>query len=187
MKRVIRLTQPTAEPITLAEAEAHLRIDTDSTEAGLVEAMISAARDACERYCNRAWASANFMETFDYFPVGGIQLIDPNVTAIVGIEYLDSDGTPATISTSSLTLDSDLSIIDYSADWPTGTRVKVSYTAGADAAASTPEYVPESIIIAMKLLLTDFYENRASQQWQQLYSNPAADRLMHSYRVGLGV
>ena len=183
----IRLTNPTTEPITLEDAMAHLRVDV-STDAGLIDAMISAARDACERYCNRAWAQANFIETFDAFPAGGIMLTDPGATAVLGIEYLDSDGTHGVISASSLALDTDLSIIDYGADWPVGaTRIKVSYTAGPDAGASTPELPPPSIVLAMKLLLTDYYENRGAQQWQQLYTNQTAEILMHSYRVGLGV
>lgn len=185
---LIRLTEPTTEPISLADAMAHLRID-DSTDAGLIDAMASAARDAAERYCNRAWAQANFIETFDRFPYsGGIQLTDPGAVAVIGIEYLDADGTPGVISASSLTLDDDMGIIDYGADWPVGaTRVKVSYTAGPDAGASTPELPPPSIVVAIKLLLTDYYENRAAQQWQALYTNQTAEILMHSYRVGLGV
>lgn len=185
---LIRLTNPTTEPITLEQAMDHLRVD-DSTDAGLIDAMISAARDACERYCNRAWAQANFMETFDRFPEsGGIKLTDPGAEAVLGVEYLDADGTPGVISASSLSLDTDMGIIDYGASWPVGaTRVKVSYTAGPDAGASTPELPPPSIVLAIKLLLTDYYENRGAQQWQQLYTNQTAEALMYSYRVGLGV
>jgi len=187
MYRLIRLTEPAAEPISTTDAKLHLRVDV-STDDTLIAAMVSAARDACERYCGRAWAEATFIEAFDSFPDGGIQLTDPGAKSVQSIEYLDADGTVGTITGSSLTFDDELNIVDYGVDWPTGaTRVKVYYTAGANANQSAPEYVPESIILAMKLLITDFYENRASQQWQQLYSNPAADRLMHSYRVGLGV
>lgn len=185
MYRLVRVTQPTAEPISLSDAKAHLRVD-HSDEDALIQAMISAARDACERYCNRAWAEADFIESFDAFPDGGIALTDPGVKSITRIEYLDSDGSVGTIAGSSLTLDTELSIVDY-ASWPYGTRIKVFYTAGANADQSAPEYVPESVILAMKLLLTDYYENRGAQQWQQLYTNPTAERLMHSYRVGLGV
>ena len=120
----IRLTNPTTEPITLEDAMAHLRVD-DSTDAGLIDAMISAARDACERYCNRAWAQANFIETFDAFPAGGIKLTDPGATAVLGIEYLDSDGTNGVISASSHPLHTDLSNIDYGAHWPVAPRPAV--------------------------------------------------------------
>lgn len=183
---LIRLTEPTTEPISLEDAMAHLRVDADD-EATLIGAIISAARDACERYCNRAWAQADFIETFDRFPIGGLKLTDPGVVAVSRIEYLSADGTPGVISTSSLSLDADLGIIDYAAEWPTGTRVKVSYTAGPDCGASVPELPPPSIVLAMKLLLTDYYENRGAQQWQALYTNPASEMLMYSYRVGLGV
>lgn len=187
MKRIVRLTQPAAEPITLTEAKAHLRVD-DTAEDTLITAMISAARDYCERYCNRAWAEADFLETFDSFNDNGLPLTDPGAKELIAIEYLSADGTPGTISVSDCTLDTELGIIDYSGDWPAGaTRVKVSYTAGANADQSSPEYVPESVILAMKLVLTDMYENRAAQQWTQIFENPAADRLLHLNRVGLGV
>ena len=187
MYRLIRLSQPAAEPISLTDAKAHLRVD-GSTDDALIGAMISAARDYCERYCNRAWAKADFMQVFPAFPEsGGIELTDPGASDVIGIEYLDESGAPATIAGSSLTLDTDLGVIDYALAWPVGTRVKVSYTAGADADLSAPEYVPEAVMQAMLLVLTDMYENRGAQQWQALYENPAAERLMYFYRVGLGV
>lgn len=182
---LIRLTEPTAEPIGFDDACAHLRVDGDA-DAALIGAMVSAARDACERYCNRSWAQADFVETFDRFPSGGIKLTDPGAVAVIGIEYLDSDGAPSVISGSSLSLDTDLGIIDYG-EWPAGSRVKIRYTAGPDCAASVPELPPPSIVLAIKLLLTDYYENRAAQQWQALYTNATAERLMYQYRVGLGV
>lgn len=177
MYRLIRVSEPTTEPVSLDEACQHLRIDPDSTESALVESLISAARDWCERYCNRAWASAQFIEVFDRFPAGAIELTDPGATAIDSIEYLDTDGQPVTISGSSTVFDPHVGTIDY--DWPEGSRIKVTYTAGGT--------VPPAVVFAIKLALTDFYENRNAQQWQALYSNPAAERLMHSYRVGLGV
>ena len=189
MYRLTRLTEPTTEPITIDEAVAHLRIDSpDSTETALLSAMISAARDRAERYCNRAWAQADFIETLNTFPSGGIQLTDPGVVSVSRIDYLDSDGTVGTIAGSSLTLDDDLGVVDYGVEWPTGaTRVKVFYTAGPDAGASVPELPPPAVIIAIKLILTDMYEHRGAQQWQSIYPNNTAEQFLHMYRVGLGV
>ena len=187
MSRVIRVTSPSAEPVSLNDAKDHLRVDgTDDNT--LISLIISAARDAAERYCNRAWAEATFIQSFERFPIAGpLRLIDIGAKLVTSIEYMADDGTIATISGSSLTLDSDLGLIDYALDWPAGTRVKVTYVAGANADQSAPEYVPESVIFAIKLMLTDYYENRNAQQWQQLYVNPTSERLLHSYRVGLGV
>ena len=42
------VTQPTAEPVALSEAKAHLRLDS-SAEDGVVEALIAAARPGVQR------------------------------------------------------------------------------------------------------------------------------------------
>ena len=48
--------------------------------------------------------------------------------------------------------------------------------------------VPASIRQALLLIVGDFFENREAQNTQsQYHQNPAAERLMHFYRVELGI
>lgn len=176
MSALIRVTQPASEPITLAEAKAHLRIDTNDDDT-LVGSLISAARDAAERYCGRSFASADFIAMVDRFPLSGPMLFFPDISACASIEYLDSAGNVQTFT--GFTLDEDTSELFPATTWPTGTRLKISFTAGAD-----PE---PSVKAAMLMLLTDYYENRGAQQWQQVYTNMATEALLHSYRWNLGV
>lgn len=47
--------------------------------------------------------------------------------------------------------------------------------------------VPPSVIQAVLLYCSDFYENRQVTSQGSFYRNPAADSLLHFQRIGLGV
>jgi uncharacterized phiE125 gp8 family phage protein len=172
---IYRTTEPAVEPVTLSEAKAHLRIDLADDDA-LVAAIISAARDAVERYC--IFASADFVETFDSVNGSIIQLSHPDISSVTSVAYTDGADSEQTVSTG-ITLDAIFSRVTLSSAI-TGARAKVLFSAG-------PDVLPPSIRQAILLTITDMYENRGSQQWQALYVNRAAESLMHSYRVSLGV
>lgn len=174
---IYRLSDPVTEPVSLAEAKAHLRVDVTDDDA-LITAIISAARDSAEMYCNRPWAAASFVETFDSLVGTEIQLTATGVTAVSKVEYLDAAGAAQSITTG-ITLDA-LSGLVTLASAVSGTRVKVYYSAG-------PATVPASIKQALLLKIGDMYENRAAQQWQALYVNQATSSLMYPYRVRIGV
>ena len=50
---LLRITAPTVEPVTTAEAKLHLRV-THSTDDDLIDALIAAARDQAIRRCHAA-------------------------------------------------------------------------------------------------------------------------------------
>ena len=189
IEKVQRVTAPAVEPVSLATAKLHLRIDDDFTlEDGLIQSYISAARDQAEQYCNRSWAQATFFTTVKRFPQLNrpILLPDPGTTSVDAITYVD--GNEATQTFTDFTYDADRQELRPDNDWPTdGTSVKISYTAGADASASPVEYVPEGVINAILLMLADAYETRNAQLVQNIYENPAAVRQLQPYRVEMGV
>ncbi len=75
---VVTTVEPASEPITLAEAKAHLRVDF-SDEDALILSLITAARQWLERGLNRALITRTLRATFDLpitgqasGPVGGL-------------------------------------------------------------------------------------------------------------------
>ena len=63
-----RLTEPAVEPVTLAEAKKHLRVEHDADDA-LITASIVAAREWCETYLDATLIHTQWQMTLDFFPV----------------------------------------------------------------------------------------------------------------------
>lgn len=66
-RRLEVITESTAEPVTVAEALAHLRV-TSTDEAAVVSDLIAAARIYCEGYSGRAFTRRRVRQTLDRFP-----------------------------------------------------------------------------------------------------------------------
>lgn len=175
---IIRLTQPVLEPITLADARAHLRI-TDTDEDVLIEAFISAAREYAENYCGRSFAEASYAMRMNAFPSGAIRL-PPDVSVVSEITYTDAAGDTVTLSSGSYSLDSELCEIT-SVAWPSGSDIRVEFIAG-------PASVPPTVVAALKLTIGDLFENRqASVVGAAHFDNPSRDNLLQFHRVSYGV
>lgn len=67
MAGLIIETQPTQEPISLAEAKNWLRVSITDDDL-LIGVLITAAREACESFCNRSFAVKDYIQTLDSFP-----------------------------------------------------------------------------------------------------------------------
>lgn len=187
-----RISNPTTEPVTLAEAKEHCRVDID-TDDTLISALISAARSAAESYCNRSFALAEFAIMADEFPADGAGLENlPDCASLVSWAYLAADGTDATMSSSDLTIDTVRNVIrmtDATVAWPIGgSRLQVNVTAGPDCGAS-PAVLPDAAVLAaIKLIIGDLYENREAQVvGATIVENRTAQALLTPYRVGMGM
>jgi hypothetical protein len=90
-------TAPTTEPVTVAEAKAHLRVDAEVAEEDtLIAAYISAAREYCEGFQNRAYVTQTWELWLDEWPetdhidIPLPPLQEPSVTAgafVTGVTY----------------------------------------------------------------------------------------------------
>lgn len=194
------ITAATTEPISLAEARAHLRIEPfGSPEAhpddAQVQQMISSAREWCEQYTGRALASQTIEMALDDFPENEIELPLTPVTSITSVKYLDLSGVETTVSNSSYILD------DYSkpnwlllasgSAWPQtnegANNVKIRMVAG-----NTSANIPKPIVSAMLLIIGSMYENRqediAATSRVTFNSLPfGVYNLLQPYRLELGV
>jgi uncharacterized phiE125 gp8 family phage protein len=67
-RSLIRVTQPTVEPVSLAEAKAQCRIDDTSEDLLLLATYISAAREWAEAYTRRTFIHTQWQLRTDSFP-----------------------------------------------------------------------------------------------------------------------
>jgi len=65
-RSLVRVTEPTLNPVTLSEAKAHLRIDSDA-EDSLISSLITAATRWAEDYCDRTWCYTQWKMSTDSF------------------------------------------------------------------------------------------------------------------------
>ncbi|WP_377295696.1 head-tail connector protein [Rhizobium sp. SGZ-381] len=102
----IMLTEPPeAEPLTLAEVKAHLRIDQTDEDAGL-QALIAVARQHLERETGLCLMAQTLRLILDDWPATGvIQIARGPVQAIEDVCYYDENGTVVHVSLQGHVLD----------------------------------------------------------------------------------
>jgi uncharacterized phiE125 gp8 family phage protein len=162
------LTQPAVEPVTLAEAKAHVRVDTDTDDA-YISALITAAREWCEAYCDETFVHTQYRMTLDSFPVE-IELPRPPMATsgsatAVSITYTIEDQTTATLATSEYRVDRDavpgVLRTNYNGSWPSHlldyNAVAVTWWGGRDGDASS---LPQRFKSAVLWLVGMWYERR---------------------------
>ncbi|MGD8327193.1 MAG: head-tail connector protein, partial [Sphingomonadales bacterium] len=85
-----RITEPTLEPLTLAEVKQFLRIET-ADENALLSMWISQAREACETFIGRALITQDWQLVTEAH--GGLELRPGPVQSILSVSYDDGDET----------------------------------------------------------------------------------------------
>lgn len=177
------ITQPTVEPVSLAEAKLHLRVD-HSTDDTLISSLISAAREECEHLLERALAPQTLRLSIDAFPADGIELPRPPVTSITSIEYVDVDGAPQTLAGSNYYLDDEREpswvVPAYDVDWPStrdeANAVVVTYVAGY---TDCPDVIRAWILLRIGTL----YRTREADSDKPAQPSQFVDRLLDRYRI----
>jgi uncharacterized phiE125 gp8 family phage protein len=190
---------PSAEPITLTEAKAHLRV-SHSNDDTVIEACLKAAARAVENFTQRALVPRTLRLTLDSFPDYGYPILLPfsPVRSIDHIKHYDADGALTTWSSTEFFLDNDaeparvLHLGEYA--WPTSMyagrlgAVQIQYQAGYEPGMDSPtdygENIPDDLKAAVKLILGDLFEHREDT----VIGNPAslprgAEALMWPYRI----
>lgn len=181
-------TAPSSEPVSLAEAKLHCRIDIDDDD-DFISSLITAARSYCETFTRRAFVTQTLEITLDNYPdltrfrnfEGGyptrlsycydfarstILLPRNPIQSVSSITYLDGDGVSTVLSASNYRVDivSEPARVTpaYSLAWPTTqwvtNAITIRYIAGYGAASA----VPAELKAAIKLLVGHWYENRES-------------------------
>jgi uncharacterized phiE125 gp8 family phage protein len=129
-------TQPRAEPVSLLETKAHLRV-TSTADDALISALITAARQWAEKYERQSYIMRKYKLYLDEFP-SCINLPYGPVALVDSVQYYDSSGALQTLATSYYTVDKDSSpcriYLAYNQSWPSTydipKAVVITYTAG---------------------------------------------------------
>jgi uncharacterized phiE125 gp8 family phage protein len=162
---LVMLAGPAAEPISLAEAKAHLRIDGNDEDA-LLASLIAAARMAVERTLSLALITESWSLYLDGWPRSGtIVLPIQPAQAVTAVRVYDPDDEPATVNSETYSVDV-LSeparlVLSAGAVQLSPARLlnafEVAFTAGYGDEASD---VPEPLRHAIKLLVAHWFEQR---------------------------
>lgn len=190
MLKARRTTEPAAEPITLAEAKLHLRVD-HADEDAYITGLITSARLMCEQRTGKTLISSGWTAYGDEF-TDTLELPNPTVTSVASISYVDVNGTTQTLDASTYRVDmiSDPARIKPVTEWPeTDDRmnaVTVVYTAGYANANAVPAPLKQWMLLA----IGDMYENRTASDRPMGTAAPNAsvphsfvDNLLAAYRV----
>jgi uncharacterized phiE125 gp8 family phage protein len=205
---LIQTTPPSAEPVDLATAKNHLRLDADLTaDDALISMLIGAARRYAETYCGRSFITQQWRLVLDSFPgpsqfgvpygkpytlPGHAILLEKGpVQSVQSVTYTDYAGVTQTMAATDYVaeLSGGLARITpvFGKIWPIPVpqigAVQVNYTAGYGSAATD---VPEGIRQWILMRLNTLYENReevAILSRGKVEPLPFIDGLLDPYRV----
>jgi len=158
----IRTSAPSAEPWSLAEVKAHLRVDHNDQDA-LITGYLETARTAAEDRTGRTLCTTSWRLTVDAFSPA-LRLPNPRALAVASVKYLDEAGVERTLSPTDYLLD-DVSepgyvVPAYGKAWPATldriNAVVVDYTAGYGAAAAA---IPMPIRSWVLLAVSELYRH----------------------------
>lgn len=155
---------PAAEPVTVAEAKAHLRID-GTAEDVLIGSLIVTSRLHAEAALGLALITQGWLLKMDRWPDSGdVRFPLRPIQSITSVTVLDEHGTPTVVPSEDYLLDGQAlrpRLIPRDGKWPPpGQRaggIEIHFSAGIGDAA---EDVPEPIRHAILLLVAHWYEHR---------------------------
>jgi len=160
----IVITPPSTEPITLAEAKAHLRVFLPDDDT-YITSLIIAARQAIEQRTGRAIMPQRWKIGMDAFP-SVVRLPGLPLAATPGllIKYFDADNVEQTVNSTVYTLNKYVEpaqvTLAHSQSWPATTPVAGGITMEYDVGYADAASVPGPLKQWMLLAIGAMYENR---------------------------
>ena len=161
---LVLTSAPALEPVTLAEAKAHLRVD-GSAEDVLISSLIMTSRLHIEAALGLALINQSWKLIRDAWPAGSsVKIPIRPVQSVTQARVLAADGTPTTMSAADYVLEGQgvpPRFVRTGLTWPVPGRVaagiEISFVAGYGAA---PSDVPAPIRQALLMLVGHWYEHR---------------------------
>lgn len=181
---------PEIEPISLAEALAHLRVDGPNEDT-LITRLIKTARMQAETFTRRAFITQTWDWFLDEFPSEAAYVPRPTLQAVDFIKFVDLDGNQQTLDPAVYLVDNASEpgriTLNWLRLWPTyrnlANSINIRFTAGY---GDNADDVAEPVRQAMLLTLTHWFENRGIMGSSGMAELPSgAQALLWSERVGL--
>lgn len=202
--RLKETAPPEAEPLSLAEAKAHLRV-THADDDALISSLVKAARELCEAFTGRAFITRGLSLFLDRWPVprqgewwdgvregAGVSPADTALSlpraplySVTDIRIYDEAGAASAYDANAYYVDTTgprgRIVLKDAATPPVAQRraagIEIRYTAGYGAASAS---LPSPVIEAVRQTVAHLYANRGDAN----VSLPAAARgLLQPYRL----
>ncbi len=153
------LTPPAEEPVSVATAKLHLRVDNTADDA-LIALYLKAARELCEGLARRSFVSQSYRLVLDDFPSAPLKLPRPPLQSVEAVTYLDVDGdehdwTDFTVDTGSEPGKVIFNSLPTASLQESG-AVAVEFTAGYE----TADDLPNGFVMAILQTVANWYEFR---------------------------
>ena len=201
------VTPPAEEPVSLAEAKQHLRVDGGDDDL-LIGSLISAARQAAETKTGRQLITARWKLVLDAFPGPSLMqsatgasfslpghailLAKCPVQSAVSIEYLDMNGTTQMMPASDYVLDAACEPARltpaFGKTWPPTLPQMGAVSVTFDAGYGTASAVPEGLKSWIKLRVGSLYGHREEMSVLsrgRIDPLPFVDGLLDGFKVSL--
>ncbi len=165
MTTLVLSAPPASEPLTIAEAKLHLRVD-ESDEDELLSALIIAARQAAEARTARALMPQTWQLFLPSFPLddAALRLPRPPFISLTSIVYADTTGVQQTMDEGAYTLVRDRFFTAmrpaFGTLWPTTRVVDNAVCVTFQAGYAGASVVPEPIKAWMKIMIGTLYAHR---------------------------
>lgn len=185
---LFRTVDPTVEPVTLAEAKAHLRIDGTSDD-DLLAGLIRAARQEVEQATGMALMEQNWRLSLDCWPASGTALLKIHpLREVLSVTLYGSEGEASVLAPQNYQVDAvsrpaRIHFIDPPPALRAMNGVEIDFTAGfGEAGADVPDLLKRAIL----LLVAHWYEFRVGfgPADQPVSYPPGYERLIAGYRAG---
>lgn len=167
------ITQPAEDPVTLAQAKLHLRVD-GSDDDTLITGYIKAARNWAEGFMGRSIVTQTRRLYLHDWPEdldGVIEIPFSPVQSVSSLKYYDSSGSLATMDPAMYDVDvvaspARITLVDGEI-WPAAkskpNAIQIEYVAGYGLASTgTPKPIPDEIPVAILHLVATWYATRES-------------------------
>jgi uncharacterized phiE125 gp8 family phage protein len=184
---LIRTVDPSAEPVTLAEVKAHLRLDHDS-EDELLNGLIRAAREDVERTIGVALLEQSWRLVLDTWPRdGSVSVTIHPVREILSVTAYGSAGEASVVDPASYQADIVSRPARLHFDGPPAALrafngIEIDFAAGFGEAGTD---VPDLLRRAIVLLVAHWFEFRSGfgPNDQPVSYPDGYDRMIASYRT----